>query len=313
MLWRQVLDAFDLLDSPRADGARVERRLREAGLAEVVVTTLRGDRGTTDAIRAVIPGTHGKTNGGPAPTLGIIGRLGGVGARPARIGFVSDGDGALVAIACALKLGLMASDGDCLEGDVIVATHICPWAPVRPHHPVPFMGAPVDGAQLNQHDVDPAMDAILSVDTTKGNRIINVRGFAISPTVKQGYILRVSEDLLGVMQSVTGCAPVVFAISTQDITPYGNNLFHLNSILQPSVATSAPVVGVALTSEVAVAGSATGSSHLDDVESAARFCVEVAKEYGAGACRLYDDAEFELLRSRYGDMSHLQTLGRSVP
>jgi len=312
MLWRQVLDAFDLLDSPHADGVRVERAMRDAGISDVAVSTLSGERGTPDAIRALIPGTRGKASGGIAPTLGIIGRLGGIGARPARIGFVSDGDGALVAIACALKLGLMAREDDCLDGDVIVATHICPRAPVRPHQPVPFMGAPVDGIQLNQHDVDPAMDAILSVDATKGNRIINVRGFAISPTVKQGYILRVSEDLLEVMQRVTGRAPVVFAISTQDITPYGNDLFHLNSILQPSVATSAPVVGVALTTEVAVAGSATGASHPDDIESAARFCVEIAKEYGARACRFYDDVEFERLRSRYGDMSHLQTLGTTV-
>ncbi|WP_254171499.1 DUF1177 family protein, partial [Clostridioides difficile] len=39
-----------------------------------------------------------------APTLGILGRLGGIGARPEVIGFVSDGDGALVAIAVAAKL-----------------------------------------------------------------------------------------------------------------------------------------------------------------------------------------------------------------
>ena len=60
---------------------------------------------------------------------------------------------------------------------------------------------------MNKQEVDERMDAVLSVDTTKGNRIINVRGFAISPTVKQGYILRVSEDLLGIMQIVTGRLP----------------------------------------------------------------------------------------------------------
>ena len=104
------------------------------------------------------------------------------------------------------------------------------------------------------------MDAILSVDTTKGNRIINLRGFAISPTVKQGWILRVSEDLLGMMQIVTGRLPAVFAITTQDITPYGNDVYHVNSILQPATATAAPVVGVAITAEVAVPGCGTGAS-----------------------------------------------------
>jgi len=111
------------------------------------------------------------------------------------------------------------------------------------------------------------MEAILSVDTTKGNRIINHRGFAISPTVKNGYILRVSESLLDIMESVTGKLPVVFPITLQDITPYGNGVFHLNSIMQPSTATQAPLVGVAITSEVPVPGCAIGANHLMGLES----------------------------------------------
>ncbi len=309
MLWRQILEAFDLLDSPRASGARVEQALRAAGLTEVAITRVQGDTGSTDFVRALIPGVRGKRAGLDAPTLGILGRLGGIGARPARIGFVSDGDGALAAIACALKLGAMASEGDRLAGDVIVATHVCPDAPVRPHEPVPFMGSPIDGRVMNEHEVNLEMDAILSIDTTKGNRIVNRRGIAISPTVKEGYILRVSEDLLDVMQNVTGRFPVVFAITTQDITPYTSRLFHINSIMQPAVATAAPVVGVAITTEVPVAGSATGASHLEDVESAARFCIEVAKEFGSGRCRFFDAAEFDRITRLYGDMRHLQTPG----
>ncbi len=310
MAWRQVIDAFELLDSARVDGEQVADALRRHGISEVSVARIQGEKGHTDFVKALVPGSRGRLAGGDSPTLGIIGRLGGLGARPERIGFVSDGDGALTAVACALKLGAMACNGDALPGDVIVATHICPNAPTQPHDPVPFMGSPVDMAQMNRYEVDGRMEAILSVDTTKGNRIINVRGFAISPTVKQGYILRVSEDLLALMQNVTGRLPAVFAITTQDITPYGNGVFHLNSILQPATATEAPVVGVAITTEVPVPGSATGASHLDDVESAVRFCLEVAKGYGAGQCRLYDPVEFDLLRSLYGDMSHLQTMGR---
>ncbi|HEX5505560.1 MAG TPA: DUF1177 domain-containing protein [Thermomicrobiales bacterium] len=310
MVWRQVLDAFDVLDSARVDGERVAALLRDQGLGDIAVTRVHGERGYTDFVKAVIPGTRGWAAGGDAPTLGVIGRLGGLGARPERIGFVSDGDGALVAIAAVLKLGAMRREGDALPGDVIVATHICPTAPVRPHDPVPFMGSPVGGGEMNRHEVDARMAAILAVDTTKGNRIINARGFALSPTVKEGYLLRVSEDLLDLMQHVTGRPPAVFALTTQDITPYGNGVYHLNSILQPSTATSAPVVGVALTAEVAVPGSATGATRLVDVEEAARFCVEVAKAYGAGACRFYDQAEFARLRALYGELRHLQTLGR---
>ncbi len=130
-----------------------------------------------------------------------------------------------------------------------------------------------------------------------------------SPTARQGYILRASEDLFGIMQIVTGRLPAVFAVTTQDITPYGNGVFHVNSILQPSIATAAPVVGVAITTEVPVPGSATGATHLDDVEGAVRFCIEVAKSFGAGQCRFHDQEEFHCLVSLYGDMSRLQTLG----
>ena len=225
------------------------------------------------------------------------------------IGLVSDADGAVTALSIALKLADMKKRGDVLPGDVIISTHICPDAPVTPHEPVPFMGSPVEMKSLNDLEVDPEMDAILSIDTTKGNRIINQRGFAISPTVKEGYILKVSEDLLGIMEITTGKRPSVFAITTQDITPYGNGLFHLNSIMQPCVATHAPVAGVAITTESAVPGCATGASHLADIEEAVRFSIEVAKGFGMGKCRFYDEEEFKRMVDLYGLMRHLQTLG----
>ena len=107
------------------------------------------------------------------------------------------------------------------------------------------MDSPIDMETMNRMEVDPRMEAIVSIDTTKGNRIINVNGIAISPTTKEGYILPVANDLMDVMTRVTGKMPQVFALSQQDITPYGNDLYHLNSILQPTTATTAPVVGVA--------------------------------------------------------------------
>ena len=36
-------------------------------------------------------------------------------------------------------------------------------------------------AQVNREEVTDELDAILSVDTTKGNKIINTRDFSISP------------------------------------------------------------------------------------------------------------------------------------
>lgn len=311
MLIKQLIELYDLLDSSTASGEQVKKYLQSiAPNADIEMYPLAGPRGSTDMIKIRVHGAQGRAQGGSAPTMGLLGRLGGLGARPERIGFVSDGDGALVVLAVAAKLLDMQNKGDVLAGDVVISTHICPDAPTRPHKPVAFMDSPVEMSQVNQEEISDELDAVLSVDTTKGNRIINHRGFAISPTVKEGYILKVSDDLLDIMQTTTGKLPVVFALSMQDITPYGNDLYHLNSILQPSTATNAPVVGVAITAETAVPGCATGASHVVDMEEAARFILEAAKAYGRGECHLYDPDEFARIRQRYGSMAHLQTSGR---
>jgi len=304
----QVLEVFELLDSKYINGQKVADFLKGRGLEKIEVQKISENANSTDFIKIIIPGTNGKLKGGKAPTLGIIGRLGGLGARPERIGIVSDADGATAAISCALKLGDMQKNGDILNGDVILSTHICPHAPTQPHEPVPFMGSPVDMGTMNKYEVDLNMDAILSIDSTRANRIINFRGFAITPTIKEGYILRISEDLLKIMEWTTGKILRVMAITTQDITPYGNGLFHVNSIVQPCVTAKAPVVGVALTAETTVPGCATGVNHEIDIEEASRYCIEVAKAFTEGKCDFYDKKEFEIIEKLYGSMKHLQTL-----
>lgn len=307
MSLQQTLQVFELLDSASVDGQQVVDLFVAFPGIKATWKRAAGPKGRTDFVRIDIPGAQGKSTGGQAPTLGIIGRLGGIGARPTRIGMVSDADGAVAAIASALKLAHMHSKGDVLAGDVIVTTHICPDAPTRPHEPVDFMDSPIDDVTMNDNEVVQEVDAILSVDTTKGNRIINHKGFALSPTVKEGYILRVSEDLLRIMEMTTGLPAVTFPITTQDITPYGNGIYHLNSILQPSTATDVPVVGVAITSESVVPGCGTGASHEVDIAAAARFAVEVAKEFGRETCHFYDADEYARLLSLYGSLSHLRS------
>lgn len=309
MALKQVLDVYEILDDIHVNGEVVTEYAKSKGILDATYTRVDEGKGPTDFIRLVIPGRNGKLNCGKAPTLGIIGQLGGIGARPERIGFVSDGDGALSAVATAIKLIDMVGKGDQIDGDVIVSTHICPTAPTMPHDPVPFMGSPVDMATNVKLTVDPDMDAILSVDTTKGNRILNKRGFALTPTVKAGYILHISEDLLQIQQTSTGELPCVLALTTQDITPYGNGLYHMNSILQPCCGTDAPVVGVAITTESSVPGCATGATHEVDVAEVVQFCVEAAKEFTAGKCSFYDKDEFEMIQKLYGSMKVLQTRG----
>lgn len=311
MTLKQTLEMIDLLDSPAASGSAVCNLLKERGASDASYTTVEGARGRTDFVTVRIPGTQGKQVGGTARTLGIVGRLGGIGARPEMIGMVSDADGAVAALAAALKLTEMAVRGDRLPGDVVITTHICPNAPTRPHHPVPFMGSPMDSDQCNLYEVTPDMDAVLSIDTTRGNRLVNIRGLAISPTVKEGYILRVSEGLLDILGWVTCRLPVVLPITTQDITPYSTGLYHINSIMQPAVAADVPVVGVALTAEVPVPGCATGASQPADIEAAARFAIEVAKQFGAGKVEFYDAKEWGQIQALYGSMKHLQTGGQT--
>lgn len=308
MTLKQVLEIIELLDGPTR-GPEVKAYLEGRGLG-VELTPMADAIGRTDFIKIRVPGTHGRSAGGNSPTTGIIGRLGGIGARPARIGMVSDADGATAALAAALKLADMARRGDRLPGDVIIATHICPEAPTIAHDPVPFMGSPVSMETMNRMEVDPGMDAVLTVDTTKGNRLLNVRGIAITPTAKEGWLLPVSSDLLDIYQQVTGLLPVVLPLSLYDITPYGNHLFHINSLMQPMTATDKPVVGVAITAQVAVPGCATGASHPTDIALAASFCLEVAKGFGAGSCHFYDAAQFERAVRLYGSLAHLRQSGR---
>ncbi|MFE9455611.1 DUF1177 domain-containing protein [Streptomyces californicus] len=312
---KYVLDIVELLDDPQVTGKAVVEYLDAAAGAEgssAQVTTVMGDQGSTDFVLVRIPGSRGRASGGDARTLGVVGRLGGIGARPEVTGLVSDADGATAAIATAAKLLDMRRRGDVLPGDVVVATHICPSAPTEPHDPVPFMGSPVDIATMNRHEVTADMEAVLSIDTTKGNRIINHKGLALSPTVKEGWVLRVAEQLGELLAVVTGEPLVTYPVTTQDITPYGNGVHHINSILQPATATAAPVVGLAVTSAAAVPGCQTGASHESDIASAARYAVEVAKGFGAGNLDFHDPVEFDNLVHRYGSLAHLQTLGRTT-
>jgi hypothetical protein len=307
---KHVLEVMDAVDSPNASGAGIREVFVRHGWDGLRTANVEGSGGATDFVKVVVPGSEGKASGGDAPTLGIVGRLGGLGARPETTCYVSDGDGAVAALSSALKIADMRLRGDVLAGDVIVGTHVCPDAPTRPHDPVPFMDSPVDMATMNEEEIDPDMDAVLSIDTTKGNRLVNHRGIAISPPVKDGWILRLTDSLLDIYQSVTGHPPVVLPLTMQDITPYGNGVHHVNSIVQPATATATPVVGLAITAESVIPGSATGASHETDIALAVRYAIEVAKAFGQGRLSFYDDGEFERLVRLYGSMKGLQGAGR---
>lgn len=317
-----TLDAFEALDSAVVTGQTIAEMLApyaDVGV-KVTVTTVNHEAPddsskTSDFVSILIPGTSGKSNGGSSRTLGVIGRNGAIGGRPVRTGMVSDADGPIGAIATALKLAKMKTNGDHLPGDVIVTTHITTDGAITYNDGVPFAGMPVSSATMNRYEVSAEMDAILSIDASKGNSIVKQRGFAISPTAMQGYILRVSPDLVNIMQSTTGRPAFTLPISLQDITPYDNGLYHFNSIMQPHVATTAPVVGVALTAQSVVGGSDSSASHEVDIAETVRFCIEVAKRFTTASpdqpCEFYNANEWRTIRHAYPDMSVFQTYGNS--
>ena len=153
-------------------------------------------------------------------TIGLLGRLGGVGARQTRWLLSDEVWSSLFALAAlAAKLLDMQNKGDILDEDVFISTHICPDAPLQ-RLPIRFLfglsGRNVPGKQRRGFS---ELDAILSVDTTKGNLVINTRGFAISPAGAKGriYFKTPLRSLLELMASQQEKAPYV---------PAGNSGYH---------------------------------------------------------------------------------------
>ena len=114
---KEVLDIIQLLEG-QVTGNDVAAFLTQNGADDVQVKRVEGAQGHTDFVHLSIAGTHGRKKGGAVPTLGFVGRLGGIGARPAITGMVSDADGCIAVLAAALRLLRMRAHGDMLPGDV---------------------------------------------------------------------------------------------------------------------------------------------------------------------------------------------------
>jgi hypothetical protein len=102
--------------------------------------------------------------------------------------------------------------------------------------------------------------------------------------------------------------PYIVPVTTQDVTPIDNGIYHMNGLAQETIVSDAPIVGVAITSIIPVAGCASGASQIMDIELASRFIIEVANAYTAGACKFFDEEEFKTLLNLYGSMKHLRKI-----
>ena len=296
-MYRECLEITELLGNPAAGGSEVAALF--PGDAALTLTPVGEGDIQFDFIRVDLPGRRGRTAGGDAPTLGILGQLGGL-RVPGVPGLASEADGAVVALAVALRIARMREAGEHFSGDVIVTTHVCQQAVLEPRDPYPFVMPPVPFRQLLDHHLDPIMDAILTTETARGNRFVCHKGFAITQPVKEGIVLPGSHDLLRIMEHVTGAPPVLYPVSMQDITPWDNGVHHSTLLLAPATVCDVPVVGVGLTSAAAPTGYATNVADATDLENAARFCLNVADDFGAGRCRFHDADEFARMAGLYG-------------
>ncbi|MFT5390139.1 MAG: hypothetical protein ACI8PT_000322 [Gammaproteobacteria bacterium] len=297
---REVLDTIDLLDD--IDNG-VAAFLDSLAPGDWTATTdeYSGEKGRTEFVKILFPGRRGKTNGGDARTLGIIGSNGGLRLPTERPGLVSDADGCIVGLSCAQRLARMASRQQILDGDVIVSTHICQRAHPEPHDPYPFVMSPLPSSEKHPRLVDERMEAILTPETCKGNKLVSPpQGFAVTQPVKEGYILRPHESILHLMEMTTGKNPVIFPLNMQDITPYESGVHHVCGMALPSVFSKAPVIGVPLAFEVPIMPAATGTQQPTVLEAAGRFCLEVAGAFGRGDCQFYYESDFEGFVKAYG-------------
>lgn len=74
MVLEEVIEAFRLIDSPSASGELVAREIeRRWERIDIDVETSKGKKGSTDFLKAVIPGSKGKIKGGGEPTALSLG------------------------------------------------------------------------------------------------------------------------------------------------------------------------------------------------------------------------------------------------
>lgn len=302
-LSNEIALAYGLLNRYDATSESVISLLRAQGLPHASIKQVESNGVFSDFLRILIPGVAGKSVGMNAPTIGIVGRLSGIKLEGQPLSLVSDADGAIAAIALALSLGRLCRSGEGPLGDVIISTQIALQSSSQSHHPAALTASPIDTRMACAAEVDPLMDAVLSIAVCRATRWVNADGISITPTVKEGYILPPCDGILDLLESVTGRHPVIFPLTTYDITPAGNGLYHVNSIMQPSLETESPVVGVALTSVNLVPGTTPRHNNLADVELAIRFVLEVIYGFTSGGLEFYNKEEFLRAKSQYGDIS----------
>lgn len=76
MALHQTITVLNALDSAYVNGKQVKQLFAEYPAVKVEIQKVEGEKGSTEFVKIMIPGSEGKLGGGSAPTFGIVGRLG---------------------------------------------------------------------------------------------------------------------------------------------------------------------------------------------------------------------------------------------
>lgn len=231
----------------------------------------------------------------------LLGRLGAIRVS-SNNGLVSDADGAIITITSMLEWAKNYSE---IEGEAIFSTSISLDAKLIPHKPFKFMVPLVGLDDALKLEVDKEAQFLISVDSTKGNRIAKYNDFAISHIIKDGYILKIPDEIIDIYEKVTEHEPYFVALTSGDLTPMEVNAYHISTLLSPWLYTEAPVLGLATVSKYPIPGYETGVQNIIMLERASRFSIEVLKYYFYGG-NVYSEEELNSLKNALGESQFMK-------
>ncbi|EZQ10274.1 hypothetical protein CM19_04270 [Candidatus Acidianus copahuensis] len=234
---------------------------------------------------------------GEGKKIEVLGRLGSIKINNL---LVSDADGAIIALAVLRELSKERQ-----SGNYVISTSISLSAKLIQHEPFNFMVPPIGIEEALNYEVDKQADFIISIDSTKGNRIAKYSDFAITHVIKDGYIMKVSDEVLDIYEKVTDHEPYFVPLTSSDLTPMDFNSYHISTLISPWLYTESPLIGVATVSKFAIPGYETGVQNISMLENAGKFCVELSRFINKGGSA-FDEKELIELKNKLGESNLLK-------
>ncbi|BCU69782.1 DUF1177 domain-containing protein [Stygiolobus caldivivus] len=285
MILKTLIDVIGILES-KSPLETIRKRLENKVEYEETIV------GEVPYIKAVY-------KGGGKDKIEILGRLGAIQMVNTNKGLVSDADGAVITLTTLFELLDLMDKGIVFDIDIVFVTNLATRAKLIPHRPFDFMIPLMGLDDALKIEVDPTASFILSIDSTKGNRLAKYDDFALTHVIKDGYILKLHDNVIDIYNRVTEHEIYMVPLTTGDLTPLDYNVYHISTLISPWLYTSSPVIGLATVSKQVIPGYETGVQNLIMLEHASRFCTELIKYLEKGG-KVYDENELMELESKLG-------------